>query len=319
MRSTPIGTQHVPIDTLAAFAEGALGEISRARVHAHIRCCDRCSELYEYAVRHAWMTEEGAGLEAIPDHLIAAAERVVPEPRARRTRTAGPTTGMREWLRRPAGRFVLAPALIAMFVLAVWWFRPVGTGSSFNADADWLLPVTTAMTEAPHRYGVVIPGVEDRLTAASAATRAGHVVVGNDLDTALAELAARYDAGTITADEMQWLIGGYLAAGLYANAHDYAVAARNRFPGNQDLLVMDALAARGIGQLERSRSLLEEVVRREPNDAVAHLDLAVVLSEMGQRAAAETHLRRAIALSEGDALAPFAESLARDLFPAPAP
>jgi len=303
------------MDTLAAFAEGALGEISRARVHAHIRCCERCSELYEYTVRHAWMEESGSDVAAIPDHLLAAAEQVAHGTPSRPVREYEPerSPGMWSWVRGNAGRFAVAPALVGLFILASWWLRPVGVGSSFDPDAAWLLPVTSAMVEAPHRYGVIIPGVEDRLTAIQPNTRAGHVVVGDKLDEALAALAARYDAGTITADEMQWLIGGYLAAGLYANAHDYAVAARRRFPGNQDLLVMDALAARGIGQIERSHSLLEEVVRRVPNDAVAHLNLAVVLSEMGRNAEAQVHLRRAVALSDGGAVGTFAETLAGDI------
>ena len=115
-----------------------------------------------------------------------------------------------------------------MFAAAVWWLRPVGTAARFDTGTAWLGPVSSAVVEASQRHAFVIPGAEGRLRPASTVARTGQIDVDRDVDAALAALARRYDSGTITQDELHWLIGGYIATGLYAHARDYASAAMRR-------------------------------------------------------------------------------------------
>lgn len=304
-----IGASHVSAGRLVAFAEQSLGEIDRARIYVHLRCCESCLERYEELIRSTQQSSP-APAEAVDSARPAGkgSRRAV-----RRRRLAGSRTlGMRDGLRSGAVRGAVATLLVAAVAVSAWWLRPIGSVARYEPDSKWLQPVALAMTQVSQRQEVVMPGVEDYI-GPTTGVGAGGARVDYALDAALAALARRYNNGRITADEMHWLIGGYMATGFYAHASDYATAALRRFSEHADILVMGALAARGTGELERARELLEEAASLDPENAVVLVNLGVVLKELGHHDEAARSLRRARSLSQSNALSLRAQALLDNL------
>ncbi|MBP2681044.1 MAG: hypothetical protein H6Q78_907, partial [Candidatus Krumholzibacteriota bacterium] len=109
---------------------------------------------------------------------------------------------------------------------------------------------------------------------------------GDDsLELALKDLQEKFLGGSRSPDVAYWLVAGYLSRGDVRTAAVYVSAARERFPDDPRLTVLDATVAYVRREFVRSETLLREVVRSQPPDplaATAQLDLALILRDRGK-------------------------------------
>jgi len=293
---------HPPTQILAALIEGTLGEIDTACTRAHLSTCGLCLEAYEFAVRSRVAGVDQAG--PAPSQAALRVAKQIAENGYRRTNFD--RRGRGRWLAGigPMGRFGVATAVIAMFVAAVFWLRPVSDhGVGFDPRSELHAPIATAMVDASSRQPIVFPGTEDDLAQSTTAYRSGPVKVTASLEKSLAALAELYTGGQASSDETQWLIGGYLATGQLSNARIYLDDARRRFDNATDFLLLDGLLAYHESRLEEARSSLETLVAADSPPVVAVFDLGVVLWEVGEREAARARFKEVIDLAPSSRIA----------------
>ncbi len=212
--------------------------------------------------------------------------------------------GKRSWLAglSPAGRTLVATAIIAVFVAAVVWLRPM-PGGGFDPYSDSMVPVTDALIAASERNPLVLPGVESEISSAPATVRSGLAPVTPSLDVTLSTLATAYNKGKVSADEAQWLIGGYLATGQLENARGYLEDAVTRFPGDPDIRVLEGMLAWSGNDVDRAIDRFESVLREDNNHLTATFNLATVKMESGDAEAARLLFERVIQLAPDSPLA----------------
>lgn len=87
---------------------------------------------------------------------------------------------------------------------------------------------------------------------------------------------------------MSWI----LVAGLGLLVLAVVTTPRDESP---DAQIERGVAAHQAGNVDQARRLYEEVLQKEPANAVAHFNLGVVLQEAGDNEQAEEHYRRAVA------------------------
>jgi tetratricopeptide (TPR) repeat protein len=307
MRTLPTRTYHASHEEIASFIAGSIGEIDRARVRVHLECCEGCREAYRYAVRYRGM-HNGVPADDAPSIQALRAAKAIAE--RDYLRTNANRRGTRRWVAGlgPAGRAVLTAAVVVVFVLAVVWLRPISMDGDFDLHSEALFPITDAMVTASQRNPLVLPGVQQELGVVPATLRSGPVTVTRRLDNSLSRLALAYNAGSLSGDEAQWLIGGYVATGQIANARIFIEDARERYPEDTDLVVLEGILAYGADDLERAAALFESVLEEDEGDAVAAFNLAVVKEEAGETSDARDWFERVRDLASGSPLAARAEA-----------
>jgi hypothetical protein len=271
---------HPSYEDIAAFVDESLGEIDEARIRVHLDCCERCVETYRYAVRFTGM-HAGVSVDDSPGREAIRAAKAVAGRQYRRHNFE--RRGRRKWLAglTPAGRRMVAFALVAVFVAVVLWLRPMAPG--FDPHSDSLAPVTQALVSASSRQPLVIPGVESEIGPGPAPVRSGPITLSTSLDRSLTELATRFTDNSLSGAETRWLIAGYLATGQIENARAFIEDARTRRPEDRDLVVLEGILAYSDNDLRRSAELFESVLRENDRHPTALFNLAVVMQETGEQ------------------------------------
>lgn len=302
MRNSHTRAYHPTDEEIASFIEGSVGEIDGARIRVHLECCDRCLEAYHYAVRYRVVHKDMPVEDAPTVQALRAAKAIVERDYRRKNFDR---RGRRRWVGNlsPAGRAILSASVVVVFVLAVVWLRPISVGSGFDPYSDSLAPITRVMVTASQRNPLVMPGVENALGPAPATLRSGPVPITPQLDNSLSRLALAYNSGSLTSDEVQWLVGGYLATGQNENARIFVADARRRYPKDVDLVVLEGLVAYSGDDLERAAGLFEEVLGEDAGHAVAAFNLAVVKRETGREAESREWFERVQNVAPGSPLA----------------
>lgn len=291
---------HPSPEEIAAFVDGALGEIDEARVRVHVECCENCLETYRYAARfagsHAGVVfDDSPGAEAVRAAKALAGRR--------RHRRAAARTGVGRWMAglTPAGRAVAATAVVVVFMAVAIWLWPAGGG--FDPWSDSMAPVTDAMVHASERNPLVIPGAESEISAAPATVRSGPAPVTRSLEEALSAMAIEYNRGANSPDEAQWLIGAYLATGQLVNARVYLEDAGRRYPDDPDIKTLEGILAWSDSDLGRAADLFESVLDDEPEHLTALYNLAVVKKESRDNEGAREMFERVRELAPASPLA----------------
>ncbi len=267
----PIESIHVPIRVLVDFALGELGEIRRARVCAHTRCCDACAaRLREVVDRLTLAAERPDGEFPVPDPT-APPERAEMDRRiARALRRRDGHEGMRPWVATRTGRLAVGPSLMLVVAALVWWAGPT---RRVVAQRDLVQStIAAAVARTAERTGMRMPGFP---TADAATAGAPREIERADLRAALGILARRYRSGSAGVDEAAGLVAGLIAAGRATTAVDYAASVRARYPASPEACVIEAVARWALGQRERAVELLRRAERMRPGDPVIAYDLAV--------------------------------------------
>ncbi len=263
----PIESIHVPIRVLVDFAAGELGEIRRARVCAHTRCCDECARLLREVVdRMTLASERPDGEFPVPDPTtprdIAEIDRHIARVLARRSAHAG----MRPWVASRLGRLTVGPSLMLAVATLVWWAGPTRRVVARHDDVHG--PVAAAVARTAERTGLRLPGYDENVATEATPSRA-------ELRAAIGLLAERYRMGSADIRESAGLVAGLLEAGRVAEAVDFAVSTRARNPSSPEALVIEAVARWVAGQRDRSVELLRRAQQLRPDDPIVHYDLAV--------------------------------------------
>lgn len=289
---------HLPHEEIATFIDGTVGEIDKARIRVHLQSCADCREAYRYAVRFRG-SHDGLPVDESPSAEVVAAAKAIAERSPRQRRRANRDRRRTPRL-NPAGRAVVAAAVVAVFVAAVLWLRPIP--AMFDPYSVELAPVTRAMITASERNPLVLPGVENDIDPSPATLRSGPAPISRELDNSLSVLAVAYNGESISKHEVQWLIAGYLATGQLENARVYITNARARYDNDTDLMILEGVLAYNDSDLERALGMFEAVLERNPGDVVAVFNLAVVASEMDDERA-KSMFERVLDLAPGSPLA----------------
>jgi hypothetical protein len=290
---------HIGADEVGQLLEGRLGEIERAEILAHLQTCRQCVEFYldsaaEFGFQRVgdipvWSTRKtkspvGLGMQA-PAQGDAARVRG-----AGVERVSGP--GLRAGWKIRAG----AVAVSIVVVIAVLWY---GAGvlerSRFSrVSSEVLRPIQTAAGEFSRVGEVVLPGGESYIGESGPVFRSLNGRAEESLALSLKDLLGRFLGGSRSADVAYWLVAGYLSSGDVRTAAVYVRAARERFPDDPRLNVLDATVAYFRRDFARSESLLRDVVKAQPDDplaAIAQINLALALRDQGKLTEAREILR----------------------------
>ena len=285
-------TDHIPIETLAALAEGHCDPAREAEIRGHLSRCRRCFSAYAEAVRFRSILLDDPNAFAPAEEVIRLGQAVaagepgrrsqtVPEPRA--------VGGRRPVRLRPV--ILAAPVAAALLLAALVWL-PDLVRTEPQMDPSVLARIQAAVTETSAR-GMFLPAGQVMTGGESPVYRSGTAAGRADLEEAVEALARLYQRGQPTRALSFWLVSGQVAAGQLGNARAYAVEARGRFPEDQRFATLEAIIAFRESDLTRAEELLREVLRRDSTDQCALFNLGFMLDEQGRQDEAAYFLRAA--------------------------
>jgi Flp pilus assembly protein TadD len=128
------------------------------------------------------------------------------------------------------------------------------------------------------------------------------------VDRALGRLLHRYETGEGSADAAYWLAAGVLAQGRLDDARVLLAETRAGHPDDLRFEVLEAILAYRGDDLNRARTILESVVKRDPKNAVAWTDLGVARAGLGLPDRAREAWERARVAAPGSPAARRAEA-----------
>lgn len=185
--------------------------------------------------------------------------------------------------RGPAGnpaRYVLAAASLVLLLVSSLYFSERDWRSG-DIPAHILGPVVDAVKTASSRGPLVIPGGENTSGSVSSEYRSGYVPIDDRLSSSFHYLSNAFQDDDLSTDEALWLIAGYVATGQIDIARDLAAYSRKHGINDVRLDNLEAIIVAMDGDYKKSDSLYREILAAHPDDAVAAINFAVVLSDNG--------------------------------------
>jgi Flp pilus assembly protein TadD len=268
---------HLSEEQLALLVEGSAGEGDNALLREHLRMCPDCAAAFEDVARYRAVWQADASVFRASDELVALAERVpVREPVTANREPLAVRPFWRSWA-PVVGMAAVAVVLIA--ALAVW--QP----GQFQRDAGYaelLPPLQQAVAVASMGGSIVIPGGEAAAGTTSPMHRAGIAAQDEIITSSLDRLANVYHEHPGDSDVAHWLISGYLATGQLDNADLFIEDTRRRFPSDIRFIVLEALVAYRLNDMNRAERLLQTAVNSDPAYGPALVNLGLVQYEQGQ-------------------------------------
>jgi hypothetical protein len=287
---------HLGVDEIARLLEGRVGEIERAAILAHLETCRQCRELYLDSAVEVGFQRVGSpsySSSKKTEELVGLGMRVPAQSAdASRPRGGGPErvsapgfwTG---WRIRAA-----AVAASVVFVAAAGWYgaRVYQQNRVSVLGSEVLQPIQAAVGEFSRQNEVVLPGGESYLDDDAPVFRSLRGSMNDPLCAHLKGLLEEFDGGSPSPDLAYWAVAGYLASGDVRTASIYVARARERFPEDPRLQVLDGVVAYCDGDLPKAERLLREFVKSSPEEsasgprgdsltAIAQLNLALVLRD----------------------------------------
>jgi hypothetical protein len=272
---------HLSEEQLAMLVEGNAGEGDSALLREHLKMCPDCAAAYEDVAHYRAIWQADASVFRASDDLLALAKRVpVREPVMAKSEPLAVLPFWRSW--SPVlGTAAVAVLLIAM--LSMW--QPGFMSGPFERDAgyaDLLPPLQHAVAVASMEGSIVIPGGEASASTTSPMHRAGIVAQDEIITSSLDRLAIVFRETPGNSDVAHWLISGYLATGQLDNADLFVEDARRQFPSDIRFLVLEALVAYRLNDMNRAERLLQTAVNSDPAYGPALVNLGLVQYERGQ-------------------------------------
>jgi Tetratricopeptide repeat len=264
----PPGPPHLTHDQIAQLAAGYPGDAAGEALD-HLARCSACQE----AVRESatWLAAWTHRPETFADAGDAAkVSRSFLEEVGVVTRRAG---RRRSW--SLVGASLAAVAVVA-FLIAKPGHRDTGSAATVEA----------AIRGTALLGDILIPGAEHGSVTVPGARRSGLVADPESAGIALHELAEKYVHGSADEQVTATLVAGYLALGQIGSARDFVRDARRRFPGDETIEVLDGLVDYCDGRFPEAEARLRSAVARAPDNDVARVNLARLLSDTGRRAEA---------------------------------
>ena len=271
-----VSDRHLSEEQLALLVEGNGSQSNLAWLREHLRMCPDCASAYTDALRYRAIWEADASIFRASDELVALARRV-PD-RAAETANREPLAVPSFW-RSWSPVFGSVAAVIVLVAALVLWVP----GQFLHNDGytDLLPPLQRAVVVASMEGSIVIPGGEAAAATTSPQYRAGIVAQDDIIAASLDRLADVYNDAPDNPDVAHWLISGYLATGQLDNADLFAVDARRQFPSDIRFLVLEALIAYRLDDMDRAERLLQTAVTTNPTYGTALVNLGLVQYEQG--------------------------------------
>jgi hypothetical protein len=285
---------HPSDESLAELALGRLDEITARHVEEHLARCPECFAAYADAVRFEVASKPEENLLSEEDRRLA--HGIAAAPRALRPAVVPRRSPLR-WA------VPLAMATLAVVGVLGWWNRRHPEPVIDSRD-----PVQVAIGESSAR-GMVLPGGESWADRSLPDYR-GSSPGPESADDSLVDAALRSLQENGLADDAVRALSGYVAEGRLRVAQTFASSARRRFPRDDRLALLEGVIAYRQGDLARAEQTLQSILARSPRNALARLDLAILLRERDP-ATARPHLERVIREESGSPLARRAERLLR--------
>jgi len=271
-----VSDRHLSEEQLALLVEGGESEGNLAWLREHLRMCPDCASAYTDALRYRAIWGADASVFRASDELVALARSVADTgTAAANSEPLAAKSFWRSWSPALGG----AAAVIALVAAAALWMP--GQIRHNDGYAALLPPLQRAVDVASMEGSIVIPGAEAVATT-TPQYRAGTVAQDDIIAASLDRLADVYNKAPGNADVAHWLISGYLATGQLDNADLFVVDARRRFPSDIRFLVLEALIAYRLDDMDRAERLLQTAVTTNPAYGPALVNLGLVQYERGQ-------------------------------------
>ena len=274
-----------------------MSEVERVKFLAHLEICRECVELYlDSAVEVGFLRIGGPPSSKKTKDLVGLGMQMAARvDAATHARGGGPErVSAPSFWRGWRLRTVAVVASVVFVVAALWYGAGVlerSRGSRVSSDV--LEPIQTAVGEFSRVGEVVLPGGESYLGGNGPVFRSLGGSLHDPLAAPLKDLVEKFLEGSRSPDVAYWLVAGYLSSGDNRTASIYVCAARERFPEDPRLMVLEAAVAYSGRDLARAERLLRDVVKSRHDDppsdlllAVAQINLAVVLRDQGDLAEA---------------------------------
>jgi tetratricopeptide (TPR) repeat protein len=286
---------HLDDEELSSFIDGAFNENDRARIIEHLKSCARCSESYREAVLYKGLWMSGVADLETSEESIELARQAVDRSEERE---------IGQVYKKPARiRIITVAASIVVIVALSLFYQFTNREDVQILDQSHLIRVREAVELASMNSHLVIPGGERYIDTVSEAYRSGYVRINDSLRAALAYFAGEFQEDKTDRAVVYWLLGGYISTGQVSAARDLASQALKEYPADIDIMIFDAIVSYMEGDITASEGTFREVLEREPDNAYANLNLAVLLSDRGDEFSALELLERVVD-EQGDS--PFA-------------
>jgi hypothetical protein len=269
---------HLSPEEIARLADGKAPEEATETLLGHLYRCRSCMAAYVEAVRYraAWLAAPDAFKP--PEELVAAAHfvRFPAHPPRRRSRIAK-----------------LIPVAAGLVVLAIgarWALL------SLNAPLGLSDPAQDAL-RSRSASGLLIPGVAIARSGSGMTMRGGEAPedTGEALAAVRAEaerLGAGYRPDASSARQAYRYCATRYAANGPVNTNGSVAEALLRAPKDRALRLLDAAIAFQLDDLDRAEHSIAVVLQRNPGDALALLDLALVQQARGDSTSAKLGLTK---------------------------
>ncbi|MFH1756003.1 MAG: tetratricopeptide repeat protein [Candidatus Latescibacterota bacterium] len=190
----------------------------------------------------------------------------------------------RRWgLVAPLGlRYATIAMAVVVLLTGTMWLGRSHLGDASSLDAVITNPVAAAIEVVSARGPIVLPGGENSLAEKPQAYRSASGAVNDSLSASLAHLLKMYQGGDTSRDVSYWLVAGLLASGQVDAARDYGRQALVEHPKDNAIVTLVALVAYSASDYDESQRLLDRVIQRDPDNAVALINLGIVLLEEGE-------------------------------------
>ena len=285
---------HLGALDIARLLGGTLEESERAKHIAHLQICRRCVESYlDYAAEMGF--QRVGGPHTVSTRTVGGPAATKGLPRAKDgAPRASDSSG--EGAARRVGRSgsrarAAAVAIAVVVVTAALWYgaQRLGWQRHTGVSAEVLRPIELAAGEFTRVGEVVLPGGESFIGADGPVFRSLNGRAGQLLSSSLKMLVEEFLDGSRSPDVAYWLVAGYLSSGNLRTASVYITTARERFPAEPRLKILDAAVAYFRADFARSEILLRDVIASgvdDPLAGIAEVDLALVLRDQGRNAEA---------------------------------
>lgn len=300
---------HLTDGDIARLIEGNLNAAESRSIAEHLHSCKRCFDTYQDSTLYNYLFDSDSPAFASTKKIAEAGLGIIPGVHGAGTVSKERKRFSPVW--HPA--FRIAAACVVVLVAAVIWHRSAERDAGYTLKSTDLAPIRTALETASRWGPYVLPEGERLLDGSGPAYRSGSVPLNDSLKFSLERLYTVYRSEGASSDIAYFLAAGKYVTGQIDIARDLAAHARERYPDDARIAVLEALISYTDGDHERSAALFRKILDKDPDDPVANLDLAIVLAEQGHAGEARAILETVQKRQAGTALASRAKSILLDI------
>ena len=302
--------RHLTDEELARMVECGGREGTEDWMWDHIRDCDRCFDAFQEAAVYRGLWESDGTLFESTEELVSTGLPVagggLPEGA---DRSPGLRSGRGTSTPRPFRYASVIGAAATLFI--IWSLMQIADRSRLStADEARFAPVRTAVETITGHGAFVLPGGERGISSDNGAVyRSGYVAMDDSLRVSLASMFRSYRSGDYSSELIYWLIAGYIAIGEISTARELTAHARSLDIDDPRIAVADAIISFASGDHDHAEGVLRDLLRTDPGNHFARIDIAVVLMQRGGTIEAEGMLTYIIDTCEDEYLLTRARAL----------